>query len=286
MTPEAYIAAVKSHPRVVARGFGGFLYHGHAIRREGDQVAVIPDFLGKDNLRAFAERSTPEHLYASSGCWDYAGQILYGELPSKERVRAYFVSKHGELRGLNWLFPSRIERPAAVEWFEEQLEKQDAQRKEQEARDLWERYYYMFDERHVSAMSGAEFERFVGKLYARLGYNVSFTQGGADQGVDLILCKDGRKIAVQAKRWNGSVGNKAVQEAIAGKLYYGCSHGMIVTTSTFSNSAVVLAAKDPTISLVDGTALRKLCEQFKTEPIPEFSWDGWEKIRSVAERFA
>ena len=89
--------------------------------------------------------------------------------------------------------------------------------------------------------------------------------------MDLILCKDGQKIAVQAKRWAASIGNKAVQEGIAGKLYYGCSHAMIVTSSVFSNAAVALAAKDPTISLVDGLALSKLCEQFRTSRIPVFS---------------
>jgi restriction system protein len=135
-------------------------------------------------------------------------------------------------------------------------------------------------------MSGAEFERFIGKLYTRLGYDVSLTQGGGDQGVDLILSKDGQKIAVQAKRWTGVVGNTAVQEVIAGKLYYGCSHAWIVTNSTFSINAVALAAKDPTISLVDRRALSKLCEQFRTVPIPDFSWDEWEKIKDIAEHFA
>jgi restriction endonuclease Mrr len=71
-----------------------------------------------------------------------------------------------------------------------------------------------------------------------------------------------------------------------GKLYYACSHAWIVTSSTFSVSAVALAAKDPTISLVDGQALSKLCEQFRTSQIPAFSWDEWEKIKHVAERFA
>jgi HJR/Mrr/RecB family endonuclease len=144
----------------------------------------------------------------------------------------------------------------------------------------------MFDERHIAEMSGAEFERFIGKLYTRLGYGVSLTKGGADQGADLILSKDSHKIAVQAKRWTGVVGNNAVQEVIAGKLYYGCSHAWIVTSSTFSSSAVALAAKDPTISLVDGRALSKLCEQFRNAPVPEFSWDEFEKIRDIAERFA
>jgi len=73
---------------------------------------------------------------------------------------------------------------------------------------------------------------------------------------------------------------------IAGKLYYACSHAWIVTSSTFSVNAVALAAKDPTISLVDGQALSKLCEQFRTARIPDFSWDEWEKIKHVAERFA
>src|SRR5205809_617043 len=118
---------------------------------------------------------------------------------------------------------------------------------ERRARGLWTRYYSMFDRRHVSEMSGAEFERFVGKLYTRLAYSVSLTPAGADQGVDLILCKDGQKIAVQAKRRTGKVGNKAVQEVIAGKLYYGCSRAMIITNSTFPDSEVALAAMDPTI---------------------------------------
>src|SRR5205807_10508346 len=141
------------------------------------------------------------------------------------------VSKHGKLRGLNRLFPRRILKEAAVEWILEQLKQQEAERRaaEQEtrARNLWQRYYSMADGRHVSTMSGAEFERFVGRLYTRLGYGVSLTPSGADQGVDLILSKDGHKIAVQAKRWTGVVGNKAVQEVIAGKLYYGCSHAWI-----------------------------------------------------------
>jgi Restriction endonuclease len=69
-------------------------------------------------------------------------------------------------------------------------------------------------------------------------------------------------------------------------LYYGCSHAWIVTSSTFSVNAVALTAKDPTISLVDGRALTKLCEQFKTVQVPDFSWGEWEKIKDVAERFA
>ena len=157
---------------------------------------------------------------------------------------------------------------------------------EERARNLWASYHSMFDGQHVSQMTGTEFERFVGKLYSRLGYSVSLTQAGADQGADLILSMDGRKIAVQAKRWAAPVGNAAVQQVIAGKLFYGCSDGMIVTTSTFSRSAVVLAAKDPTIKLINGRALNVLCQELRTIAIPEFSWEEWKKIEFVAQRFA
>ena len=156
---------------------------------------------------------------------------------------------------------------------------------EERATILWTRYYSMFDERHVNEMSGAEFERFIGKLYTRLGYVVSFTRTGADQGVDVILFKNGRKTAVQAKRWNSSVGNAAVQEVIAGKLYYGCSHGIIITTSQFSRSAIALASKDSTIQLVDGRALNLLCQEVLSATVPTFSWEAWKIIEPDAKRF-
>jgi hypothetical protein len=317
MTPEAYIAAVKACPRIAWIDYWNWnrppkdFYRGYATWCDGKDVEIVPDNLlaSEETLRDYASQSTPGNLrakcpddpswlprahhgnfYSPIGSFRYCmGNFFFGEIPSDSDLHAYFVNKHGDLRGLDRLFPRRIVKRAAVEWIVEQLERQGAKRKaaaqEERARYLWERYYCMFDEDHVTAMSGAEFETFVGKLYTRLGYSVSLTQGGADQGVDLILSKDGHKIAVQAKRWAGSVGNKAVQQAIAGKLYYACSHGMIVTSSTFSNSAIALAAKDPTISLVDGRALGKLCEQFRTAQIPAFSWDEWEKIKHVAERF-
>ena len=157
---------------------------------------------------------------------------------------------------------------------------------EERARNLWSHYYSMFDERHVSEMSGSAFEKFLGKLYSRLGYEVALTSSGADQGADLILNKDNRRIAVQAKRWNRSVGNTAVQEIMAGKIFYGCAEGIVVTTATFSRSAVTLAATDPTISLIDGRALGLLCKQFRTDVIPEFCWEAWKQIEPIAEQFA
>ncbi len=91
----------------------------------------------------------------------------------------------------------------------------------------------------VDKMTGAEFERFLVKLFKRLGYKTQHVgAGGGDFGADLVLEKDKVKIAVQAKNYDSNrVGNDAVQQAIAGASYYDCEQAMVVTNSTFTKAA-------------------------------------------------
>ena len=57
-----------------------------------------------------------------------------------------------------------------------------------------------------------------------------------------MLCKKGGKsVAVQCKRYSGSVGNKAVQEAIAGAQYYGADIPIVISTGSYTKSAKELA---------------------------------------------
>ncbi len=48
-------------------------------------------------------------------------------------------------------------------------------------------------------------------------------------------------IVLQCKRYSGSVGNGAVQEAIAAKHYYGTTHAAVVTNASFTKWTVELA---------------------------------------------
>ena len=90
-------------------------------------------------------------------------------------------------------------------------------------------------------MSGVEFEEFLLQQFAKRGYQGYLTSTTDDYGADLILQKDGRRIAVQAKRWNSTVGIKAVQEIIGAAKYYSADKGMVVTNSTFTENAFELA---------------------------------------------
>jgi len=106
-----------------------------------------------------------------------------------------------------------------------------------------------------SKMSGIEFESWIVKLLKENGFDdVRGTPTTGDQGADIIALKGVRHIIIQAKRYNGSVGNKAVQEVISAMQYYGGNEGWVITNSIFTKSAIALAQKSK-IRLIDGRAL-------------------------------
>lgn len=107
----------------------------------------------------------------------------------------------------------------------------------------------------IPEMTGVEFEVYLGRLLRNQGYETAGTPASHDQGADLILHKEGRRVVVQAKRWAGPVGNKAVQETIAAKMFYKADDAWLVTNSTFTKSARQLAGQCE-VRLVDGTELR------------------------------
>ena len=111
-------------------------------------------------------------------------------------------------------------------------------------------------------MEGHDFERFCAKLLEANGFsNVNVTPGSNDQGIDILAEKQDVKYAIQCKRYSSDVGNKAVQEVFAGKSYYGCHVGVVLTNRYFTSSAKELAAKTQ-IFLWDRNVLNSLCENY------------------------
>lgn len=94
-------------------------------------------------------------------------------------------------------------------------------------------------------MTGEDFEVFVSVVLEKIGYiNTQLTKGSGDQGVDIIAEKDGVRYAIQCKRYSQPVGNKAVQEVLAGKNYYKCHVGAVITNNYFTQSAKELAKEN------------------------------------------
>jgi restriction system protein len=105
----------------------------------------------------------------------------------------------------------------------------------------------------VDVMSGGEFEARLATLFTSLGYDVTRTGARGDFGADLVL--DGEeRLVVQAKRYDGTVGIEAVQQAIGATRYYDARRALVVTNSTCTPAAAELAAAHG-VDLVERDAL-------------------------------
>jgi len=91
------------------------------------------------------------------------------------------------------------------------------------------------------SMSGQEFEHFMADLFRAAGYKVDAVGGVGDQGVDLLLKKGRKPIAVQCKKYGKPVGNAAVSAVYAGAKHYGAKQAWVVAPEGFTKGAIELA---------------------------------------------
>jgi restriction system protein len=96
----------------------------------------------------------------------------------------------------------------------------------------------------IDKMDGIQFEKYLGHMFQAHGYKVQVTQASGDFGADLIIQKENKRIAVQAKRYSSNVGLKAVQEAVASKAHYQAIEAWVITNSKFTEQAKQLASSN------------------------------------------
>ncbi len=106
-------------------------------------------------------------------------------------------------------------------------------------------------------MTGREFELYCQRILQEAEWHAALTPGSGDQGADIIAEKNGRRVVIQCKFYNGSVGNRAVQEAYAAAAFQDAPHAVVVTNSIFTKSAHQLAHKN-TVLLMHHTELAEL----------------------------
>ena len=113
----------------------------------------------------------------------------------------------------------------------------------------------------LDQMEGHDFEYFCASLLEKRGYkDVEVTSGSRDYGIDILARKDGISFAIQCKCYSAPVGVKAVQEAYAGRDYYDCMVGVVLTNQYFTAPAVEAAGKLK-ILLWDRTYLENMMEE-------------------------
>lgn len=121
----------------------------------------------------------------------------------------------------------------------------------------------------LDQVDGAEFERFVGWVMRRRGYQqIQHTGGTGDGGIDLTARKNGRRYVVQCKRY----ADKAVSASEVRDLYgalsaEGADHGFLFTTSRFTKAARAFAKKTGKLNLLDRRTLAPWVEKYAARPL-------------------
>lgn len=119
-------------------------------------------------------------------------------------------------------------------------------------------------------MEGHRFEYACADILKMNGFkNVKVTQGSGDYGVDIIAYKNGKKYAVQCKRYSHKLDNKPIQEVKAGLAYYNCDIGAVMTNQYFTEPAKELARIN-SVKLWDRNVLGEMLRKTaKTKTVKE-----------------
>ncbi len=118
----------------------------------------------------------------------------------------------------------------------------------------------------VDAMSGRQFEALLEHFFASKGYRVARIGRHGEIGADLLLNDAQGRMVVQARRWTGVVRHHAVQQAVAAKAHYGAARALVVTSSDYSQDAVIVANSNG-VTLWNRATLASELTAFRGEPL-------------------
>lgn len=126
----------------------------------------------------------------------------------------------------------------------------------------------------VKTISPSDFEYLVVKLLTTMGYGGSLKDAGVvigksgDGGIDGIISEDRlglSKIYIQAKRWEGSVGDVEIGRFLGSLSSRGATKGVFITTSQYTKQAKETIDRNRSsmeIVLIDGSQLAELMIEY------------------------
>jgi restriction system protein len=154
---------------------------------------------------------------------------------------------HERQERLRWeqeLYSGHVERPV-------RSGRQETWKEEERPRDQFERDTIV---QRLNEISKGEFEQLMVFYFRRRGYTIEPTPASGDRGADLLITTSDRHIAVRLKRQDVPVGNRAVQEVLSGRAFYGAYEAWIITNNAFTRAAYD-EARVAGVRLIDGNAL-------------------------------
>lgn len=125
-----------------------------------------------------------------------------------------------------------------------------------------ERRVLLFFQRNlddIKNLTWNEFEHLVGEIFRNKGYTIEEIGGhGGDDGIDLILYRDGKKTIVQCKHWqNKKVGVKVVRELFGIMQHVNADRGIMMCIGDYTEEAHDWIQNKP-IELITGKTLENM----------------------------
>ena len=122
----------------------------------------------------------------------------------------------------------------------------------------------------LNQLNRRDFEQLVAEAFRLQGYEVDDMNGHApDDGMDLVLWKDGQKSLVQCKPWKSyRVGVEVVRELTGIMHAVGADSAFLVTSGNFTRAARQFAA-GRSVRLLDGQALRHWIAHVRSNPVTQ-----------------
>lgn len=106
------------------------------------------------------------------------------------------------------------------------------------------------------SLDGRSFERELGKRFEQAGYVVRHTGGAGDEGVDLVLEKEGKTVIVQCKAHQAVIGPATVRDLYGAMTHRRDQEAWLISTHGFSEGARAFADGKPIRLISIGEILR------------------------------
>jgi restriction system protein len=100
----------------------------------------------------------------------------------------------------------------------------------------------ILDRKRMERMDPYDFEKMCASILYDQGWQTKLHGGSGDQGIDVEARKGGKLVVIQCKKYSSPLGNKAVQEALAGKVHIKADFAAVVTNATYTKGARELGA--------------------------------------------
>jgi hypothetical protein len=135
--------------------------------------------------------------------------------------------------------------------------------------DTLERYQQKKEE-YWNSLKGVKFEKALERLYSDLGYSVHRTKASYDEGIDLVLQKDNKKIIVQCKGHEKPIGVGAIRDLYGTMMHSGAESAVLACPVGFTEGVRKFAKGKP-IELLAAKELVDMAERAQNKPCQSVS---------------